>query len=113
MSKSIKTTEDVIQSIRDGWEAEAIIKNAVTPNGESVKSLISKHSYLKQELEDVERGIAKFAKVVSNAINTLDESDDAEDWGLASELIGVQTDLAGELGYTDYRSEEGWINSEY
>ena len=113
MSKSIKTTKDEIQSIRDGWEAEAIIKNAVTPNGESVKSLISKHSYLKQELEDVESDIAKFAKVVSKAINTLDESDDAEDWSLAYELSYLRADLADELGYTDYRSEEGWVNSEY
>ena len=113
MSKSIKTTKDVIQSVRDGWEAETIVKNAVTPDGESVRSLISKHNYFKGELEDVERGIAKFAKVVSNAINTLDESDDAEDWGLASELSYLRADLAGELGYTGYSSEEGWVNSEY
>lgn len=113
MSKSIKTTKDVIQSVRDGWEAETIVKNAVTPDGESIKSLISKHSYLRQELEGIEKDIAKFAKVVSKAIHTLDESDDAGDWSLASELIGVKTDLAGELGYTDYRSEEGWVNSEY
>lgn len=113
MSKSIKTTKDVIQSVRDGWEAETIIKNAVTPDGESVKGLISKHSYLKQELEDVEKDIEKFAKVVSKAIHTLDDSDDAEDWGFASELSCLKTDLACELGYTDYRSEEGWVNSEY
>ena len=113
MSKSIKTTKDVIQSVRDGWDGEDIIKNAVTPDGESVKSLISKHSYLKQELEDIEKDIAKFAKVVSRGIRELDESDNAEDWGLASELSYLQADLACELGYTDYRSEDGWVNSEY
>lgn len=113
MSKSIKTTKDVIQSIRDGWEAETIINNAVTPDGESVKSLISKYSHLKQELEDIKKDIEKFAKVVNKAISTLDESDDAEDWGFASELSYLQADLASELGYTAYRSEDGWVNSEY
>ena len=113
MSKSIKTTKDVIQSIREGWEAETIIKNAVTSDGESIKSLISKHTHLKKELAGIEEDIEGFARVVSKAIRTLDESDDAEDWGFASELSYLQADLACELGYTDYRSEEGWVNSEY
>lgn len=113
MSKTIKTVKQVTQAVRDGWDGEDIIKNAVTPDGESVKSLISKHSYLKQELEDVEKDIAKFAKVVSQGVRKLDESDDTEDWALAGELSDILCDLAGELGYTDYRSEESWVNSEY
>ena len=88
MSKTIKTVKQVTQAVRDGWDGEDIIKNAVTPDGESVKSLISKHSYLKQELEDVEKDIAKFAKVVSRGIRELDESDDKEDWGFSYELSG-------------------------
>lgn len=113
MSKVIKTVGNVIQAVRDGWEGETIIKNAVTPDGESVKSLISKHSYLKQELEGIEEDIAKFAKVVSQGILELDESDATEDWSLAGELSDILCDLAGELGYTAYRSEESWVNSEY
>lgn len=113
MSKTIKTVKQVTQAVRDGWDGEDILKNAVTPDGESVKSLISKHSYLKQELEDVEKDIAKFVKVVSQGVRKLDESDDKEDWGFSYKLSGFLCDLAGELGYTDYRNEDGWVNSEY
>lgn len=112
MSKTIKTEQDVIQAIRDGWEADTIVKCAVTPSGRSVKELLRLHASVSKELSNIKAEVSVFADIIRGAASVLDESDDKLDWAFAGYLYDMIGDLANEIGCTSYEDGE-WINSEY